>query len=155
MWYCVLSCLVLSSLVTSHDISKVWRTSFSELNTPYAAQDGKTPIMHAGGQGHASVVTVLLDRGADINKSDNVRQTGIATSWTRVTAVMDIDIDINIDSDIESILVSIWRLLCSAQCAIAWHPWHKTIAPHRSKWSDVTWHHIAVHHTTLHFIPKT
>ena len=31
-------------------------------------------MMHAGGQGHASVVSLLLDRGADINKSDKVRR---------------------------------------------------------------------------------
>ena len=35
-------------------------------------QDGSTALHWAAGQGHTAVVTVLLDRGADITATDNV-----------------------------------------------------------------------------------
>ena len=35
-------------------------------------QDGKTALIHAAYGGHAETVTLLLDRGADINHKDNV-----------------------------------------------------------------------------------
>ena len=35
-------------------------------------QDGETALIHAADGGHTETVTLLLDRGADINHKDNV-----------------------------------------------------------------------------------
>jgi ankyrin repeat protein len=46
-------------------------------------QAGKTPLMVAAGEGHAAVVTMLLDAKADVNKYTNVRYspTLMTVSW--------------------------------------------------------------------------
>jgi Ankyrin repeat len=44
-------------------------------------QDGWTALLCAANKGHATVVTELLKRGADINKSDEVRYY-CTVAWT-------------------------------------------------------------------------
>jgi ankyrin repeat protein len=38
-------------------------------------QDGRTALIAASGEGHTSLVPLLLDAGADVNLADNVNQT--------------------------------------------------------------------------------
>ena len=49
-------------------------TSLSDpLNLPSIHQDGNSPITHAASKGEASLVLLLLERGAEINYADKVR----------------------------------------------------------------------------------
>ena len=51
-------------------------------------QDDWTPLHCAAVWGHASVVTLLLERGADIKAKDNVRRTHAAIAATACGTVM-------------------------------------------------------------------
>ena len=49
-------------------------TSLSDpLNISSIYQDGNSPITHAASKGEASLVLLLLERGAEINYADKVR----------------------------------------------------------------------------------
>jgi ankyrin repeat protein len=57
-------------LIISHIVTPWYLTScFSLLN-----QNGVTPLIAAAYQGHASVVTLLLNANADVNHADQVRR---------------------------------------------------------------------------------
>jgi Ankyrin repeat len=79
----------------SHTAIRVWhriahKTAhiMSTTLSIYLYQAGSTPLTDAANKGHASVVTVLLDRGADINKRDEVRHSYFsnlyAVFWTNI-----------------------------------------------------------------------
>ena len=57
-------------------------------------QDGETALMSAADNGHLETVTLLLDRGADINQKDNV---SYCYTWLTALYTMALLAHINID----------------------------------------------------------
>jgi ankyrin repeat protein len=52
-------------------------------------QEGRTALMIAGREGHAAVIQLLVDAGADLNVEDKVSMPGYNNETSRPTATYD------------------------------------------------------------------
>lgn len=48
-------------------------------------QDGFTPLVAASERGHKDIVQMLLDKGADVNKAEKVRDCVVLSKWFSVS----------------------------------------------------------------------